>query len=453
MVSSAPDVVLPPIDRFTRHAEQSRLYRSESRFTITAAGRRSGKTAIHKRKMYRAAASFRHPGGRFFFCAPTNDQARALYWDDLLHAFPPEFLLGRPRHTEMSVRLITGATIRVAGLDKPQRLEGGFIDGCVLDEYADMKPDVWSKHIRAGLSSPGRPPGFAWFLGVPDFRGPHFRALYNDAKSPDRPEWDAFHWKSADVLDPDEIEQAKADLDEVSFAQEYEASFVVATGRAYYPFDREIHARERLEYDPAEDLIFAFDFNVEPGVAVIAQERWFRRSPDERDDRKDVDDRITACIGEVWIPKDSNTEKVCRRLIKDWGHHEGNVLCYGDPSGGARGSAKVQGSDWDWIKSILRGHFRDRVKFRVDKKAPLEKTRVNAVNARLRTADGRLHMLVCPVKAPHVCDDLEMVALLEGGSGEIHKPSGSELTHISDAVGYYVEKAHGLGKHKLVVSR
>jgi len=448
MVSSALDLTFPQVERLWHHSEQERLYYSPARFTVTGAGRRSGKTAIHKKKMYRRMAAFTHPRGRFFFAAPTNDQARHLYWEDLKRAFPPEFLIGRPRETDLSVRLVNDVTARVVGMDKPERVEGDYIDGIVLDEFADMKPDVWSKHIRAGLSSPGRPPGFAWFLGVPDFRGPHFRELFNKALDPDMMEWDAFHWVSADVLDPEEIEQARRDLDEISFQQEYEASFVVATGRAYYPFSRDIHAREELLYHPKEDLVFCFDFNVEPGTASVLQEQWFRTQRNPREDRRLVADRIVAVIGEVWIPKDSNTPLVCDRLIRDWGHHKGLVYCYGDPSGGNRGTAKTEGSDWDLIRAILRRHFGDRVRFRVPRKAPAERSRVNSVNARLRTADRRVHLLVCPVKAPHVVDDFELTALLEGGTGQIHKPQGTPWTHLTDGIGYFIVR-----KFPLVTSR
>jgi hypothetical protein len=52
-------------------------------------------------------------------------------------------------------------------------------------------------------------------------------------------EWGYFHWKSADILPAKEIEAAKRDLDPLTFAQEYEASFVNFEGRAYYAFGDE----------------------------------------------------------------------------------------------------------------------------------------------------------------------------------------------------------------------
>jgi hypothetical protein len=39
-----------------------------------------------------------------------------------------------------------------------------------------------------------------------------------------------------------------------------------------------------------------------------------------------------------------------------------------------------------------------------------------------------------------VVHDLEGVAVLKGGSGELDKKSNPTLSHISDALGYYIAK-------------
>ena len=59
-------------------------------------------------------------------------------------------------------------------------------------------------------------------------------------------------------------------------------------------------------------------------------------------------------------------------------------------------------------------------------------------------------MMVDGKKAPHVAKDLEGVRLLEGGSGEIDKRATPTLTHVSDAVGYYVEKEFPTAKRTAV---
>jgi hypothetical protein len=155
----------------------------------------------------------------------------------------------------------------------------------------------------------------------------------------------------------------------------------------------------------------------------------------------------TGVIGEVWIDNNSNTPAVCRKLLKDWAHHRGQVHVYGDATGGARGTAAVDGSDWDLAKKTLRAGdssqqlagFGNRVTFFLKDANPPERSRVNAMNSRICATDGTVRLMVDPSAAPHVAKDLEGVTTLTGGSGEIDKKKNPTLTHISDALGYYVE--------------
>jgi hypothetical protein len=55
-------------------------------------------------------------------------------------------------------------------------------------------------------------------------------------------------------------------------------------------------------------------------------------------------------------------------------------------------------------------------------------------------AGGVVRFMVDAAKAPNVVKDLEGVRTLKGGSGEIDKAATPTLTHVSDAIGYYVVK-------------
>lgn len=430
------------------HAEQERLKTSPARFKVVPAGRRSGKTELAKRKVVTAAfesvLTCPWPDPRFFAGAPTRDQAKAIYWADLKAMFRRD-LVADVRETDLMIRLVTGAEVCVVGMDKPERIEGRPWDGGILDEYANMKPGAWGENVRPALSDRK---GWCWLIGVPEGRN-HYYDVWKRAISGADPEWDGFTWPSADILDPEEVESARRHLDQLVFEQEYEASFVNFEGRAYYPFLEKTHTAS-LGYGPLAPIALCFDFNVDPGVAVVAQEQrlpgQYERGPGGVMDlsRPVVG---TAVIGEVWIERNSNTPAVCRKLLADWGRHAGRVVCYGDATGGARGTAKVSGSDWDLIKAALRGGdpevgvpgFGDRVSFRVPPANPSERARVNAVNSRLKSQDGTIRLMVDPARAPHVVRDLEGVRTLKGGSGEVDKKADSKLTHLSDALGYYVE--------------
>ncbi len=422
------------------HKEQARLWYSPSRYDVVPAGRRSGKTEIvgKRRLILRALRGSNFPNPRYFAAAPTRDQVKRIYWNDLKQMIPRHLMLKDPSESKLIIYLINTAEIHLLGMNKPERVEGSPWDGGVLDEYANMKKQTWYEHVRPALSDRK---GWCDFIGVPEGRN-HYYDIYRDAKERfynairkgKVPNWNPFWWKSADILDPDEIAEAMEDLDELTYRQEYEASFVNFAGMAYYNFTEHRHCA-KLDYNPKDDLEFVFDFNVSPGVAGVVQEQWLPTS--------DVEETWgCGVIGEVYIPKNSNTIRICDKLIADWGEHEGNIFCYGDSTGGSKGTAKVKGTDWQLIKRKLWNHFgRGRVFFHVPKANPRERDRVNSVNSRLLTLNDDVRFMVDPGRAPWTVKDFEGTKLIEGGTGEIDK-SEPELTHLTDAHGYRLQKKY-----------
>lgn len=415
------------------HKIQHALWNCRKRFVVVPSGRRSGKTELSKRKLVLAALRFcNFEDGRLVFAAPTHTQAREIFWSDLKALVPRNALLTpmKPwrsiRESLSTINLWNGSQIQVAGMDRPERIEGRPIDGLILDEYGNMKRETWQEHVRPALSTLGRL-GWAWLIGVPEGRNHYYEVakqamvLHNE-ELPWEDSWGYFHWPSSDILPKSEIEAARRQLDPLTFQQEYEGSFVNYTGRAYYRFQRSIHASKRLSYDPKRDLVFCFDFNVDPGVACVLQEQPFG----------------TAVIDEVYIPSNSSTIAVCNKLLTKYISHQGRIFCYGDATGGARGSAKVRGSDWDLVKEQLLPAYRDQLYIRVGKKNPPERTRVNAVNSRCLTISDEARLFVDPVNCPRLVEDFEGVIVLKGGSGEIDKKNDPTKTHLTDALGYYI---------------
>jgi hypothetical protein len=338
-----------------------------------------------------------------------------------------------PSETSMTIFGINGSIIQVLGLDKPERIEGVPWDGGILDEFGNMKKQTWEQHVRPALADRR---GWCDLIGVPEGRN-HYYDLAKSAQADTSGEWDYFWWVSADILPKDEIEAAKRDLDELTYLQEFEASFVNFSGRTYYPYNERIH-NARIAYDPKQPLIICLDFNVAPGVAAIIQEKGIK---DFTSGAFIVGETVSGVIGQVYIPRNSNTPLVCNRIIKDWGEHQGDIYVYGDATGGAQKSSGIAGSDWDLVKAILNKHFNQvRVHFKVPNANPSERDRVNAVNSRLLTMSGKVRLMVDPTKAPMVVKDLEGVQCVAGGSGEIDKKKYPELSHLTDAIGYYTHR-------------
>jgi hypothetical protein len=442
-------------------AAQAAYYLSTRRYNIVPCGRRSGKTAIAKRRLVKLALRWHGlPGARFLACAPTHLQAKAIFWRDLKVLVPKWALLKRPADSDLTIELKNGAIIQVAGLDRPERIEGPPVAHLLIDEFGNVHEDAWGDNLRATLTDTQ---GTADIIGVPEGRNHYWQMWINAlefvAKEGDGAEWGCHTWKTADVLPmylgdekaAREIISAKASMDPLTYAQEFEASFNNFDGRIYYPFTRETHACHRLRYNPNRPLVLCFDFNTSPGTCVYAQEHTLGGIIKQRDGA--VADEYTAVIGEVWIPRNSNTPMVCRRIINDWwegpggskpriAKHQGEVHIYGDPSGGAKTTEAVAGSDYDLIRDILRPVFGENFKKRYARAQPRERIRVNALNTRLLTADGKKRLLVDPINAPRTVEDLEAVVAIKGTAGEIDKDSDPMITHLTEGLGHYVVVKH-----------
>ena len=233
---------------------------SKHRFNTVPAGRRSGKTEVAKRRLIKRAIDFpKFDTPRFFAAAPTRDQAKRIFWQDLKDLVALKYRAGPAIESDLIIPLKNGAEIHVFGMDRPERIEGTPWDGGVLDEYANMKPEAWAAHVRPALADRN---GWCDLIGVPEGRN-HYYDMDLAAKAAMREfgaasEWASFHWVSADILPAGEIAAARRDLDPLTFAQEYEASFVNFEGRAYYPFDAAVHCA-RLDYDPHQKLFLRAD--------------------------------------------------------------------------------------------------------------------------------------------------------------------------------------------------
>jgi len=364
---------------------------------------------------------------RVHYVAPTYRQARGIFWEPLKEELIRlNWVRGNAfNETRLSAKLKSGSLIELKGADKPDSLRGPGLNRLLLDEAADIKPDAWFKVMRPMLSDTG---GDAVFGGTPKGRN-WFYHLHRLGETD--PAYDSFQFTTLEGgnVAAEEIEEAKRELDQLSFEQEYLASFVNFEGRAYYNFNDSNIRSLRDRYNPQQPLAFCFDFNVAPGVAVVCQEF----------------DEGTAVIGEVYIPRNSNTLAVCDRLLSDWSGHRGQIVCFGDATGGARGSAKVSGSDWELIKERLKPM---NPRFDVPPANPAERARLNAVNSRICSVDDTRRFFVDPT-CKHLINDLEGVRVLEGGSGEIDKKHDPNLSHISDAVGYYIARKYPIQERKI----
>ena len=198
---------------------QKKVWVDNTRFLVIAAGRRTGKTRLAAWKIILKALEATK--ANVFYVAPTQGQARDIMWQSLLDL--GQEVIVSAHINNLQIKLINGSTISLKGADRPETMRGVSLYYLVMDEYADMKPEVFEQILRPALADQK---GGALFIGTPMGRN-HFYELYKYAELGDDESYKAFHFTSYDneLLDADEINLAKKSMSSYAFRQEFMASF------------------------------------------------------------------------------------------------------------------------------------------------------------------------------------------------------------------------------------
>lgn len=386
------------------------------RFPLVPAGRRSGKTERFKRFLVKQAN--RIPGP-YFAAAPTHDQAKKIFWDDLKAFTLSSTHKRRPSESDRIIYPDNGSEIHVIGLDKPQRIEGIPWKGGGIDEFADVKPDAWEANILPALNTvnPTEPDyrAWCWLLGVPDGLN-HYFELCDRAERGNDPNFKVYHWKSAEILPPDVIEEMKRAMSPRQFRQEFEASFETASGRIYEDYGPANYTTETIE--PHEQLRWFHDFNYTPlssGVGVVRGASVY-------------------CLDEIVLTSAVARQSAMEFVDKFKDHRNRHVLIYGDPNG-KDGEKHGQMSDYLEMEKVLRDHGWSTSR-RVKPSTISIKDGQNAVRAKICNAAGEVSLFVNPVNAPYTHKSLA-TGQLKKGSTFIEEDS--EFQHIGTAVRYFID--------------
>ncbi len=426
------------------HPTQSEPFTDGTRFRVVVAGRRWGKTTLGKATQLEWVAKRGYPGARFAYIAPTYKEGRRTFWADFKASIPRGWATN-VNESRLEVTFRNGSEFYLLGADKPDSLRGPGWDGLHLDEYATMKSEAWTEVLRPALADRK---GQALFTGTPQAFN-HFYDLYErglSARAKDHA-WKSWHFKTLDAeahcevceipvsrdeqgdwqcvncgtieplghIEASEIEDARQDLDERTFNQEFGASFEALAGRIYYAFDR-AHNMAPVTLAPLVTACVSFDFNVDPATAVIG----FREGDEVRVWREVF---LTHRGGEA-------TEAAARKvkeLLREAGHR-GPIRLYGDATGK---SAKTTGPS-DHV--VIREAF-PCAEWRVPHDQPHTKDRYSAVNSRCCTASGLRRLLIDPT-CRRLMADLEQVIFDEHGVED--QKSNPMLTHVSAALGYWL---------------
>ena len=253
---------------------QAKLHQNleQYRWGVIVCHRRMGKTVMAINHLLRAAVLCPKKAPRYAYLAPTYRQAKAVAWDYL-----KQFAGGIPgikfHETELRCDLPNGGRISLLGAENPDSLRGIYLDGCFMDEVADMPEKVFPEVIRPALSDRE---GFCYFVGTPKGQNAFFE-MYEQATNND--DWYTAVHKASEtaILNATELRSAKEAMTSDQYAQEYECSWVANVPGAIFGKELEAAMEEgrisRVPHDPTVKVDTFWDLGVGDSTAI-----WFVQS-------------------------------------------------------------------------------------------------------------------------------------------------------------------------------
>lgn len=253
---------------------QAMLHNRLKRFNVLVCHRRFGKTVFSIMEMIDRALRCDLKNPQYAYLAPTYGQAKRVAWE-YVKDFTRHIPGAKANEAELRVdipRPERGDKIRfmLLGAENPDSLRGIYLDGIVLDEYAQCDPTIWGQVVRPALSDRL---GWAIFIGTPKGQN-HFFDIYNAARGLES--WYVATHRASEtgVVDVEELEEAKATMTDEEYEQEYECSFAAALIGAYYgKYMNDLEKKKQITsvpYDPAATVSTYWDLGISDTTAI-----WF----------------------------------------------------------------------------------------------------------------------------------------------------------------------------------
>ena len=192
------------------------------RYSLLCCHRRFGKTVMCINHLIKEAMTNKNHNPRFAYIAPTYGQAKKIAFDYLKY-YTKEIPGTKYNETELRCDFVNGARIMLLSSENPDSIRGIYLDGCIIDETAQINPALINEVITPALSDRK---GFMILVGTPKGMANLFYDYYQKAQS--NPKWFLYKAKASEtgIVDKEELDAALAVMGSQKYEQEFECSFI-----------------------------------------------------------------------------------------------------------------------------------------------------------------------------------------------------------------------------------
>jgi hypothetical protein len=335
---------------------------------------------------------------------------------------PGQFHYHETRHV---LSWIGGGDIQFVTGENPQSIAGPNAAFCGTDEPGSIKREAWRNTV-ARVRDIGAKLRQKVAAGTPE--GLNY---LNDLFGPDRrPGYHRYTMRTVEnsYLPESYLEQVRANSSEAELAAYLDGQFVNMVGAlAYNSFNADVQMRA-FSLDPDLPLRLAFDFNVDPMALVVGQQISGPAGPE-------------FLVYESIALMGSTVYDICAKFREKYPFWKKGLIVYGDATGRRRSHLSLK-SNYDAIREELTsvGPLTEKV----PTENPAVTTRLNSVNRLCKDGRGFARLwLNGDAQKPRSSPCLALVKSLQqtvkkSGTDDLWKKSGETITHLSDALGYWL---------------
>ncbi|NEU81487.1 terminase family protein [Nostoc sp. UIC 10630] len=221
------------------HPKQKEIFLDPNRFRLLVCGRRFGKSHLLRTQLIVNALTYDQPIDPNFpptiaLIMPTLKQCKAVHWKALVGMLKDAPFVKNINHSDYRITFKGGKpdiVLRGTNDDCGDGLRGLKFYFVAADEFQDIKPDVWEQVVFPALGD--TPGSTATLCATPKGKNHSLYKFYLKIK--ELAEWSYYHFTTKDNphFPLKQLRQAKAQMPEKSYKQEYQASFENFSGQLF----------------------------------------------------------------------------------------------------------------------------------------------------------------------------------------------------------------------------
>lgn len=205
----------------------------------------------------------------YWYIAPTYRQAKKIAWR-LIQKFWDQIWDFKYNASELIVTYTNGSTISLFGAENPDSLRWLDLRWVIFDEYAQQPSNIYSEIVFPMINANG---WWVTWIGTPKGKNAFYQ-LYQRALKDERFYTMLLRYTDTKLLSDEQIEDAKKEMTEEEFLQEYECSWeAYMRGSVYWKELSLCHSEWRVKewlYDPSLEVYTFWDLWVSDAMSI-----WF----------------------------------------------------------------------------------------------------------------------------------------------------------------------------------